>query len=217
MSRGLPHYTLVMIAGLLTACVAQPVRTPLPAISGSAQAHQAQREQVLAAAPAWMLAGRVALSNAHDGGSGRIDWRQDGARFEIALSAPVTRQSWRLSGDRDSARLEGLAGGPREGSDAGTLLREATGWEIPVSALAAWARGVRADDIGADGIGVAQLQYGADGRLARIEQGGWTIDYSAWAPEAGLGIELPTRLNAIRGEAKVKLVVDRWSEGAATP
>ena len=132
--------------------------------------------------------------------------------FEVGLSAPVTRQSWRLAGDRTAARLEGLDGGPREGVDAAELLREATGWEIPVTALSAWVRGARAE-----GLGVARMQFGADGRLSRIEQGGWTIDYSDWVPEPGLGIELPDRLNAARDQAKVRLIVDAWSDGMAQP
>lgn len=178
-----------------------------------AAALQAQREAELAPLDAWSLQGRVALSNGRDGGSGRIDWRQEGARYEIALGAPVTRQSWRLSGDAAGAQLEGLEGGTRSGPDATALLLEATRWEIPVAALASWARGVRADARH----GAATIRYAADGRLARIEQGGWVIDYSDWRASAIPGIELPNRLNASRGDARVRLIVDRWGEGAATP
>ena len=48
--------------------------------------------------------------------------------------------------------------------------------------------------------------------MARIEQGGWTIGYTAWA--AVDGIELPVRLDARRGEASVRLVVDAWIFGS---
>ncbi len=193
---------------LLAACVAQPVRMLPPDQIGVAETRQAQREAALRDARAWTMQGRIGLSNGRDGGSGRIDWRQDGAQYEIALSAPVTRQSWRLSGDDAGARLDGLEGGPRAGAVAEAVLREATGWEIPVAALADWVRGARAD-----GLGPAQLAFAADGRLSRIEQGGWIIDYLAWQPQADGG-ELPVRLNAGRGEARVRLVVDQWRNGA---
>jgi outer membrane lipoprotein LolB len=205
-------FAMATCAMLLAACVAQPVRQALPPISGAPETNQATREARLASAPNWNLQGRVALSNGRNGGSGRIDWQQVGDHYEVALSAPVTRQSWRLGGDRAAARLEGLDGGPREGADAARLLREATGWEIPVTALSAWVRGARAD-----GIGTAKMQFGADGRLSRIEQGGWTIDYSDWVLQPGLGIELPNRLNAARDQAKVRLIVDAWSDGMAPP
>lgn len=204
----------VAVAGLLTACVAQPVRQALPpAQSAAAEARQLAREETLRQQPAWSLQGRIAVSNGRNGGSGRLDWSQDGRRFDVSLSAPVTRQSWRLVGDAALARLEGVEGGAREGADAATLLREATGWEIPVTALADWVRGIRAP-----GAGTASALYGLDGRLLRMEQGGWTIDYH-WPlagpdPAAGGGAQgLPTRLDARRGEASVRLIVDQWGPG----
>jgi len=171
---------------------------------------QSAREQVLAGAVDWSLDGRVALTNRGRGGSGGIDWRQQGDAYVVTLSAPITRQSWRLEGGAGTARLEGLEGGTRVGPDAAALLREATGWEIPVDALSSWVRGAR--DPGA---GPATLQFGADGRLARMQQDGWQLAYGEWVAHPALGIELPTRIEAERGEARVRLVVDAWS--GATP
>lgn len=198
---------------LLTACVARPVREALPsAQSAAAEAQQLAREGNLRQQPAWSLQGRIAVSNGRKGGSGRIDWLQDGARFDVSLSAPVTRQSWRLSGDTAWARLEGLDGGMREGPDAVALLREATGWEIPLTALVDWIRGVRAQ--GAD---KASAVYGLDGRLQRIEQGGWTIDYYWPLPGSDIALNsaesLPARLDARRGDASVRLIIDQWAAG----
>ncbi len=203
---------VALAALLLAACATQPPRTALPAISGDPQAHQQQRESALASIPAWSLAGRVAVSSGREGGSGRIDWQQDGARYAVELSAPVTRQSWRLRGEPGgTAVLEGLDGGPREGSNAQVLLREATRWEIPVDALAYWVRGAAAD---AARHGAAARAFGADGRLAALEQDGWRIAYSDWrtAPDAA-SVELPHRLDATRGEARVRLIVDQWGAG----
>lgn len=210
-------FCLALAASLAACAPARMVREPLPTLSAQelaqAQAQQRAHEAAIAAMPDWSLQGRVALSNGRNGGSGGIEWRQHGASYEVALSAPVTRQSWRLSGDADSARIEGLEGGPRSGSDAQTLLRETTGWEIPVAALSSWVRGARADE---NAFGAATLSYAADGRLARLEQGGWVVDYGAWQPAGGAGTALPTRLNAERGQARVRLVVDGW-EGASAP
>jgi outer membrane lipoprotein LolB len=201
------------LALLLAACAGQPVReTPLLAPTAAQQQAQAARVALLAAHPRWGLQGRVALSNGREGGSGRIDWSQDGAHYDVALSAPITRQSWRLSGDRTQATLEGLAGGTRRGDDPQALLLDATGWTIPVAALSSWVRGA-ADPDGPP----ALMRYGADGRLARLEQSGWTIDYAAWQLEPGLGTELPGRLTAARGDARVRLVVDSWQPGATGP
>ena len=195
---------------LLAGCATIAPRAPLSAAErGAALARQQEREAALGGQADWNLAGRVALSNGTRGGSGRIEWRQRGAQFEVSLSAPVTRQGWRLTGGAGSARLEGLDGGPRSGGDPQALLRDATGWEIPVAALASWVRGARAPAGGA-----AELQFGGDGRLARLQQDGWTLDYAGWQLQPGLGVELPMRVTAERDSARIRLVVDSWQGGA---
>ncbi|HVI58156.1 MAG TPA: lipoprotein insertase outer membrane protein LolB [Luteimonas sp.] len=202
----------------LAGCVSVPAGKgvavgELPAAEAAAAMQRQQaREQRLAALPALSFDGRVALSNGRNGGSGRIEWRQRGDAYDVTLSAPVSRQSWRLEGDAASARIEGVEGGPRSDTDVVRLLREATGLEIPVGALAAWASGARAD---AAAFGPARLGFAADGRLARIEQGGWTVDYLAWR-DADIGdgrssLAVPARIDAHRGQAKVRLAIDAWS------
>ena len=200
----------IAAVALLTACVAQPVREALPpAQSAAAEVRQIAHEDALLRQPAWSLQGRIAVSNGRNGGSGRIDWLQQGQHYDISLSAPVTRQSWRLVGDAGAARLEGLEGGTREGPDAAKLLRDATGWDIPVAALADWVRGARAR-----GAGTASATYGLDGRLLRLDQGGWSIDYHWPLPGSAIAVQalqtLPVRLDARRGEASVRLIVDQW-------
>lgn len=209
----------LLVAGSLlwlAACATTlPVAELPPGEREAALQRQSDREQVLAGAADWSLSGRVALTNDGRGGSGRIDWRQHGATFTVSLSAPITRQSWQLEGGTGIARLEGLEGGTRIGTDAALLLRAATGWEIPVQSLASWVRGAR--DPGA---GAAELEFGADGRLARLRQDGWQLEFGKWAAEPALGIELPARVEARRGEARVRLVVDGWNFAgppAATP
>ena len=209
---------------LLAACAGQPVRQAPPVAQAAELATQEAREAALGSDTDWSLAGRVALANGDRGGSGRLDWRQAGSRSSVSLSAPITRQSWRLSVGPDGATLEGLEGGPRHGPDASDLLLRSTGWQIPVEALADWLRGARAP-----ALGPAAMAFGADGRLARMEQGGWTIEYSGWGlPDAaasasaagaggGPGVALPHRLEAVRGNARVRLVVDQWDGGGAAP
>ncbi len=190
---------LALAAGCATTRPAGPV---VPA--AEAQARQAAREQTLRADTRWGLAGRIAVSTGDQGGSGRIEWRQNGERFEVSLSAPVTRQGWRLTGGPDGARLDGLDGGPRTGPDAALLLREATRWDIPVASLAGWLRGLPAVD------GQARMAFAPDGRLSRLVEGGWTIDYT-WPSAAA---DLPSRIDARRDGARVRLAVDQWNDGS---
>ncbi|QQP98263.1 lipoprotein insertase outer membrane protein LolB [Lysobacter enzymogenes] len=202
---------MAILAALLSACAGPGVRPGAPAghvlPAADAAAREAARAARVRAAAQWSLSGRIAVSNAGKGGSGRIEWSQRGANYQVALSAPVTRQSWRLSGGADGARLEGLDGGPREGADAAELLFQATGWDIPVAALSDWLRGLPAG-AGRD----ARIVPGPDGRPQSIAQGGWTIAYE-W-PASG---DLPSRLDARRDSARVRLIVDQWQDGATAP
>lgn len=192
---------------VLSGCVSQPTRAPaVPVDRAQAEAQDARRGAVLE----WTLSGRIAVSNGKQGGSGRIDWKHGGDGYVISLGAPVTRQSWRLTGDAESARLEGVQGGPRESSDVEEMLRETTGWDIPVRAMADWVRGIGAD---ADQYGPARVVYGEGNRPVRLEQAGWVIDYEQWQPTGEPA--MPSRLVATRGSAKVRLIVDEWTLGAS--
>lgn len=192
-----------LAAVLLAACTAAPVRAPAPAVD-AAQAHALQqaRQDRLEAIAGWSMQGRIAVSVGDKGGSGRLDWQQQGPAYRVSLSAPVTRQSWRLSAEPGGATLDGLEGGPRSGPEAGILLEQATGWPIPVEAMAGWVRGLPSP-----GDGVA---FGADGRLQRLVADGWTVDYQEWQPPADGWPEMPRRLQASREGARIRLVVDRW-------
>lgn len=179
----------------------------------AAQSAQRAREAALGlaagdcAVPGWSMAGRVALSNGKDGGSGRIEWLQGDGRMQVSLSAPITRQSWTLAIDAGEATLDGVPNGPLRGSEAGALLRTATGWDIPVAALGCWVRGAQA---GSARYGASRIDFGAGLLPSRIEQGGWVVDYADWKADPVSGLPMPGRINAQRGEDRVRLVVDRW-------
>lgn len=192
------------LALLLAACASGPARPPAPPMDPAAAQQAAAAREALSD---WGLSGRVAISTAGRGGNARIDWTQRGERYDIALSAPVTRQSWRLAGDAARARLDGVEGGPRESADVEALLLAATGWDIPVRAMVAWVRGVPAPAAGQGGF---TLQPAADGLPARLVQDGWEIDYREWSAGEGARPALPRRIEARRGEARVRLLVDDW-------
>lgn len=208
------------LAASLAACVSQPRRDQRPPLTSqqfaAAEAAQQARQAQLSTLVSWSLSGRVALATGRNGGSGRIEWQQkDPLNYAVTLNAPVSRQSWRLSGNRrnEAGRLEGLDGGPREGADAESLLLEATGWYLPVNQMPAWLLGLPSDEAEP-----ALVDYGPDGRLAVIEQAGWRIEYLEWVPALPAQPELPRRIVATRGDAKVRLIVDEWTlDAAAAP
>jgi len=184
------------VFALLVACAPLPTRTDRQALLE----RQAAREATLAKLSEWSFIGRIAVSQGGNGGSGRIEWRQHGGDFDIRLSAPITRQTWRLSQTNGRVRLEGLPGGTREGDNAEALLSEATGWRIPVAVMSDWVRGARA---GAGG----DLEFGPDGLPATLRQAGWAVTYREWNQDDPV---LPTKVFAQAGDARVRLAIEQW-------
>lgn len=189
---------LLLVLALLSACTPAPVRRSADAALLEAQA---AREAALSASPAWRLSGRLAVNAGGEGGNGRLDWTQDADGFEIRLAAPVTGKSWRLRQQAGLATLEGVDGGPLTAPDAEMLLFEATGWRLPVRALAAWARGARAE-------GPAEIAFGPAGLPSLISQQGWQVEYREWDDQDPAR---PRRVFARQGDqASVRLVVESW-------
>ena len=200
----------ILLAGC--ASLTPPLLRPVDPVA--AEAAQRQRAQALGlaagdcAAPDWAMVGRVALSNGRQGGSGRIEWTQGAGATHLQLSAPVTRQSWVLDVAADGvASLQGVADAPLRDVDAARLLRETTGWDIPVSALGCWLRAAAANE---ERFGPALIDDDMDLLPRRIEQDGWTIDYDDWQPDPVSGLSMPARIEARRDSNRVRLVIDRW-------
>ena len=189
---------------------------PLPALlllallAGCASAPRMDSGQWRALAPgdeparvdAFRVSGRLAVSNGRDGGSAGFLWIQDGDRFEVELRQPVSQRTWRLTGDDRGALLEGGDGGPRRGPSAEALLQEVLGWQVPVASLRAWVRGLASDDSP-----VLERTTNDQGRLSRLVQDGWQVDYRDWLGDSGW----PLRINASRPPYNVRLVIRDWA------
>jgi outer membrane lipoprotein LolB len=180
---------------VLAACAPAPVRGPMPARS------------VDSIPRTWSFEGRLAVSNGRDGGSGRIRWEQDGEFFTITLRAPISGQSWQLSGDGSHARLVGIRPHPVLGTSARELLRRELGWALPAGEMHTWLFG--------SGFGArAKLRAGDDGALAEVVDSGWNITYRAWTETDGM--PLPGRIVAKKAPYQVRLAIQRWTLGDDT-
>jgi outer membrane lipoprotein LolB len=183
---------------LLVACAPVRVRE-----NPAALAAQSAREAALARHVRWTIAAHIAVSNGNDGGSGELQWRQDGANYAFTVRAPVTGKTWKLSGDATHAVLEGVDAQADMDSDPERLLRERLGWDVPLTDLVAWVRGSRASGL------AAHVQYDEQSRPAVIEQGGWKIEYRDWFTDRDPA--LPRKVFASRGAAHVRVAISQWS------
>lgn len=178
------------------ACSVAPSRAPQD--SAAAEARQAKA----AAIERWRVSGRVAVSDGREGGSGRFDWTQDGAAYVMTIRAPVSNQTWRLSGDAGHALLEGAPSGPIEGADPEELLVRGTGWHLPVRQMRDWVRAIPH----APG---ATAKLDAKGLPSGLSEAGWTLEFRSY--DQTLDPPMPTRIAATRPPYKVRLAISSWS------
>lgn len=200
LKRGL-RYLGAVLPLLLAACV------PTPAVRMKGDAvllgEQEARERALADADHWSLQGKLGVSDGKDGGSGTLNWTQNGEHYEFTLRSPVIGKSFRLSGGPDGALLEGVDGGPLRGPDAESLMHKALGWEVPLRDLRAWVLGLRADS------GPAELSFGANRLPSLLQQDGWGVDYREW--DTGRQPPMPTKVFAEKPPYKVRLSIESWT------
>jgi len=189
--------------GALALCVALAACAPLRTreTPASAQA-QAGRENALAGQPNWRLTARIAVSNGQDGGSGELEWSQHGDAYTFTVHAPVTGKTWKLSGDAQTAMLEGVDPMPDRDPDATRLLHDRLGWDVPLKELDAWVRGMRAVGSSADVI------YDERNLPAVLQQAGWKVEYRDWFDQRTP--PLPRKVFASRGTARVKVAISDW-------
>lgn len=192
-----PSRFAVVLLLLLAGCAAPRLRPDASLLSA-----QEQRERVLAAKFAWTLNGRIAISGPQDGGSGSVEWAQNGDEFRVTMNAPVTGKTWTLSGNDQHAELEGLKGGTVSGENAAVLLERELGWRMPVVELTSWVRAIRAD-------GKSEIVFREDGLPAQLMQAGWKIEYLDY--DENQQPPLPKKIFASREGYKVRLVVQRWN------
>ncbi len=158
----------------------------------------------------WQLSGKLGVRvppndqhSAHSGGSAYLHWQQQPGDYAIRFSGPFGQGTTWIKGSPDGVYLE-QAGQPR--LRAGTpeeLLFQALGWNIPISDLFYWIRGIPAPWAPID-----QLQKTEFGSLARLQQSGWQLAFSHY--NAVGPWQLPGKIVAERDGLRLILVIKDW-------
>lgn len=187
----------VLLSLALGACASTPQR--LQRDGGAAwQQHRAAVESITAFALQARAAG---------GGMGvkaDLSWRQhaDG-RFDIRLSGPLGAGAFAISGTPRAVEIRSKDGVETTPDPQAWLLARA-GWSFPVQGLRWWTLGLPAPGA------AARMRFDAQGRLAELQQDGWTLHYLEYQ-DAG-PFSLPRRFAAENAEISLKLVIDRWDD-----
>ena len=190
--------TLLAFA-LLTGCAVSPTLSPEAAKAWTA------RQTVLRNLTQWNATGRIGVINGVDGWHAGFQWAQQDSGYRIDLIGPLGQGRIRVEGDERMVRIQTADGRTQTAPNPDALLEQAVGAQLPVNGLRYWIRGL--PEPGA----TPTLQTDTEGRLIRLEQNGWVIEYPAYAYAAPLSLELPERIVARRQDLSVKLIIEDWS------
>jgi len=162
----------------------------------------AGRRQALESARDWEFSGRIAVSAGDDGFNGKIRWQQHGDGFQITVGGPLGIGTVRIEGDGQRIVHTDKDGVVTEMQDAEQDLLMRYGWTIPVRSLRFWALGIP------DPAVAAETQLDSEQRLARLGQGGWTVQIVRYRD--GGGQSMPGLLSANNAATRVRIVFDKW-------
>ena len=143
------------------------------------------------------LAGRIAARSGKESFSGNVSWRHARDGDEMLISTPLGQGVARIV---RQGEVVTLTTPEREfkAPDAESLTEEALGFRLPLAGLADWVRGRAAPDSPSSG------EKGPDGKLAKLEQGGWTIEYLEYAGA------LPSRMKLAYPGVDLRLAISQW-------
>jgi outer membrane lipoprotein LolB len=184
---------------LLTACAGTP-RMDAP-VNEDWQ----RRYQILQSIQQWEFTGRIAVRDDIEAQNSRIRWRQQGDNFMINLWGALNIGATEIIGTPDQVRLQQEGQEPLVTDTPEQLIRDQLGYELPVSNLEYWMKGIPASD------DQAELVFNEFNQLVSLRQSGWQIEYLGYT---NYQLEtLPTRIRMQKPPLQLDFVRLSWTLG----
>lgn len=189
--------TLICAIALTWLSACQPTRQP-PLADGTQQA------PLLLKVDRWRAEGKLSLSYAGERDTASFDWRQNKQDYTLHLFGPLGQGSTRLKRKGETVTLESAKTGRQTAQSAEHLMLANLGWQVPVSNMQYWIRGLVAPSPPP-----TATQTNDSAHLAKLRQEGWQVDYQRY--ETFNGWHLPTKLIAERDDIRIRLIIKQWS------
>ena len=145
------------------------------------------------------ISGRIAVKYRDDAGAGNVAWRHSAGSDEMLLTSPLGQGIARVVRAGSEVILTTQDGREFRAADAESLTEQVLGFRIPLAGLADWIRARPAAEPAPTG-----LRRDASGRLAELQQAGWTVEYIEYAAER------PTRLRLTYPGVELRLAISSW-------
>jgi outer membrane lipoprotein LolB len=160
------------------------------------------RNQQLSAITNWNITGMLAIRNPKDNISASLHWQQTGKNYTLNLFGPMGTNAYKLTGNAHQISLQNPRGQMFYASTPEQLLAQQTGWNLPVSHLYYWIRGLPVPGM------PAQKRMDVYHHITQLEQDGWQVQYLRYT--ARNHIDLPTKIFIRAKDLSVKLIISDW-------
>jgi outer membrane lipoprotein LolB len=178
---------------LATTLVSSCTIVPPPAEENSDWARQRAQLQDL---DSWELRGRVNVRYDNESHTPRINWLQQNVEYHIRLWGTFNAGNTLIVGRPGYVTLES-GGETLDASSPEELILGQLGYELPISQLNYWIKGLPAPD------SEFQLSFNELNQLTTIEQADWTINLSDMRQYGP--ISLPRRVDLTRPRNDIRL------------
>ena len=212
---------LALISLSLAGCSTLQKPPPPPPVASE------QQPNLLAQKRDWLAEGKIALTVTTSAASGdkaalsgsasgdkkeykengNFEWQNQGGNYAIRFYGPLGLGAVTLTKEGKLVTFESAKDGTHSAATAEELMQKLAGWQVPISQLQHWIKGIPAPGA------IEASQKDANGQLIQLKQLGWTIDYSAYSLVNGW--TLPGKLIATRDHVKVVMVMKNWQLTAA--
>lgn len=201
--HNLSRHSFTRLAQLLlllfaTGCAIQPPVSDA-ALSSAWQQNKLKLEQV----HNWNLSGRIAIRLQKDNSSASLSWQQKGQDYVIRIIGPFGRGTLELEGNREGVTMRDADNQLLHARDPETLLENYLGWQVPLTGLNFWIRGLPDP-----GMEIKTLLLDAQSRISELSQADWQISYGHYMQADELS--LPQKLELQNQQLKVKVFIRQW-------
>lgn len=185
---------------ILTAC---STMTPSVPVESAKKASWDSRQARLRNVQSWQISGKIAVITKKDSGSATVDWSQHAQNYTISLYGPLGSNSVTLKGGPGRVTMTTSNQPAITANSAEQLLAKQWGWNLPLSNLNYWIRGLPVPGV------EAQTTLDSANRLTTLHQQGFIVQYQSYTRSGDL--ELPQRISIDAPAFKSKIVIYRWN------
>ena len=150
------------------------------------------------------LSARLAARYGAESFSGNLAWRHAERNDEMLITTPLGQGVARIVREGDTVILTTAEPKEYRASDAESLTEQVLGFRLPLAGLADWVRARPSANASPSGDASFKADRSPDGRLQKLEQSGWTIEYQAYDGER------PTRLRLLYPGIELRLAISAW-------